>query len=356
MKKRKIKKQVKITFVFIVVLVACFTIYKIGTGKVSNNNEIIVFEVEKGSTYHSLSESLKENHLIKSELFYKIYIKFHSLEPLQAGSYELSQNMNLKELVSELENHTKHSSITITFKEGINFRNIISLITSNMNITEEDIYDKINDTAYLDELISEYWFLTEDIKKEEIYYSLEGYLFPDTYQFNQNSSIEDIFKIMLDNTQKKLEKYKDTLKNSKYSVHEIMTMASIVELEASNSDDRAGVAGVFYNRLESGWSLGSDVTTYYGLKLSLSERDLTVAELNEYNNYNTRSSKMTGKLPISPICMPGIESIDAAFHPEEHDYYYFVADKNGKTYFNKTAAKHTATVSKLKSEGLWYEY
>lgn len=356
MKKRKVKKQVKIIFAFLIILVVCFTIYKVGTGRVSSNGEIITFEVKSGSTYSSLAESLKENNLIKSELFYKIYIKLHSLEPLQAGNYELSQNMNLKELISELENNTKHSSITITFKEGINFRAVASLISSNMNIKEDDIYNKIKDTAYLDELISEYWFLTDDIKQEEIYYSLEGYLFPDTYQFNENSELKNIFKTMLDNTEKKLEKYKDTLENSEYSVHEMMTMASIVELEASNSDDRAGVAGVFYNRLEDGWSLGSDVTTYYGLKLSLSERDLTKAELTEYNNYNTRSSKMAGKLPISPICMPGMESIDAAFNPEKHDYYYFVADKNGKTYFNKTSAKHSATVAQLKSEGLWYEY
>lgn len=356
MKKRKVKKQVKIIFACFIVLVTCFTIYKVGTGKVSSNSEIINFEVKSGSTYSSLAESLKENNLIKSKLFYKIYIKVHSLEPLQTGNYELSQNMNLKQLVNELESNTKHKSITITFKEGINFRDVASIISNNMNIKEDDIYNKINDTAYLDELIDEYWFLTNDIKKEEIYYSLEGYLFPDTYQFNENSKIEDIFKIMLDNTLKKLEKYKDTLKNNKYSIHEMMTMASIVELEASNSDDRAGVAGVFYNRLEDGWSLGSDVTTYYGLKLGLNERDLTAKELNEYNNYNTRSSKMAGILPISPICIPGMESIDAAFNPEKHDYYYFVADKNGKTYFNKTSAKHSATVTKLKSEGLWYEY
>jgi UPF0755 protein len=262
--------------------------------------------------------------------------------------------MNVKKIVNTLENKTKNEMITITFKEGINFRDVAQLISKNTDYTEEQVYEITSDSTYLDELIEKYWFLTDDIKEEGIYYPLEGYLFPDTYNFNKNSKIEDIIEYMLDNTDKKLTSiWKD---NNKYSIHEIMTMASIVELEASNSDDRAGVAGVFYNRLESGWSLGSDVTTYYGLKLSLNERDLTTQELNEVNDYNTRSSSMAGKLPISPICMPSLESIEAAINPEDHNYYYFVADKNGKTYFNKTSSEHVTTVAKLKKDGLWYEY
>lgn len=355
-KKRKIKKQFKIILVILLLFIVGFVIYKIGTGRVSKDDTIISFEVTEGSSYSSLASSLKEQHLIKSKVFYRLYIKLHHPDSLRAGKHNLSKNMNLKELIDELENHTRQDYVTITFKEGINFRNVISLITNNFNITEEEILTQISDSSYLDELISQYWFLTDDIKNKEIYYSLEGYLFPDTYQFDENSNIKNILKIMLDNMSKKLEPYKDKIKDSSYSIHEIMTMASIVELEASNSDDRAGVAGVFYNRLKSGWSLGSDVTTYYGLKLDLSERDLYQSEINAYSSYNTRSSKMAGKLPVGPICMPGLESLVAAIEPENHQYYYFVADKNKKTYFNETSSQHVKTVSRLKSEGLWYEY
>jgi len=353
-KTRKLKKEAKILLGSVGVILFLIIFYFIAFGKVSNNNEQVKFVVETGSTYSTLAPKLKEENLIKSEFFYKIYIKLTNPEPLKTGVYYLSENMNIKKLVNELENNTKQDYISITFKEGIDFRDVIQLITKNTEITEEEIIDLVQDQKYLNELINKYWFLTEDIKNKDIYYSLEGYLFPDTYNFDNNTSLKEIFDIMLTNTEKKLEKYKDIKSN--YSIHEMMTMASIVELEASNSDDRAGVAGVFYNRLESNWSLGSDVTTYYGLKLDLSERDLTIKELNEYNNYNTRSSKMAGKLPISPICMPSINSIEAAFSPEQHNYYYFVADKNGKTYFNKTSSGHTSTVSKLKSEGLWYTY
>src|SRR5699024_1987872 len=118
------------------------------------------------------------------------------------------------------------------------------------------------------------------------------------------------------------------------------------------SSDRNGVAGVFYNRLDSNMTLGSDVTTYYAIKVDMNERDLTKAELNDCNNYNTRCSTFIG-LPVSPICIPSIESIDAVLEPTEHDYYYFVADKNKKTYFTKTYNEHLNMIDTLKEEGLF---
>ena len=136
----------------------------------------------------------------------------------------------------------------------------------------------------------------------------------------------------------------------------MLTLASIVELEGTKNSDRAGIAGVFYNRLSSGWSLGSDVTTYYAAKIDMHERDLYLSELNDYNAYNTRHSMMAGRLPVGPICIPGLDSISATSNPTNHDYYYFVADKNKKTYFSKTDAEHNSLVASLKEQNLWYEY
>ena len=154
----------------------------------------------------------------------------------------------------------------------------------------------------------------------------------------------------------KVEQYKDEIEASKYNFHEILTLSSIVELEAGSADDRKGVAGVFYNRLNSKMSLGSDVTTYYAERIDNWSRDLKQSELDKCNNYNTRSNCLVGKLPIGPICNPSIKSLSAAIEPTNHKYYFFVADKNGKTYFNETYAKHSSTVSRLKKEGLWIEY
>lgn len=354
MRKRRLKKPVKIMLVLLLMLIGFLLIYNTELGKVNNNDEIITFEVDDGSTYNSISKSLKEKNLIKSEVFYKLYIKLHKPSNLKKGIYELSSNMGVKKIINTLEGNVKTNSVTITFKEGITYPKIAQLIEDNTNITKEEVIEKGKDKEYLNSLINEYWFLTDDIKDEDIYYPLEGYLFPDTYQIDKDSSIEDIFKLMLDNMDSKLSKYKNDLKDK--NIHDVITMASIVEKEASNSNDRAGVSGVFYNRLKSGMSLGSDVTTYYGLKLDLTERDLTYKDLSSSNGYNTRNANMAGKLPVGPICIPGLESIIASINPTNHNYYYFVADKTGKTYFTKNSTEHTKIVSKLKSEGLWYEY
>lgn len=361
MKKRKLSlKKIFIALFALIILIvlSLFVVYKINIGKVSNDDTLITFKVEKNSTFYSISNDLKENDLIKSQFFYKIYLKLNKPTELKAGVYNLSKNMSVDEIIGILTGDPDYSygSIMVTFKEGINMRKVAKTIEEVTDYTYEEVINASNDKKMLKELIDEYWFLTDDILNENIYYGLEGYLFPDTYQIKADMDIKQIFKVMLDNLELKLEPYKDDIKNNKYSIHEIITMASIVELEASLSDDRAGVAGVFYNRLENKWSLGSDVTTYYAIKVEMNERDLYKSELNDYNSYNTRSSKMAGKLPVGPICNPGLDSIKATINPTSHNYFYFVADKNKKTYFTKTNSEHLKKVSQLKKEGLWYEY
>ena len=355
MMKRRLKKK---PIIILIVILLPIIIYNYSISSVSNKSEEVIFEVQEGSTYSSLVNDLKEQNLIRSELFYKIYIKLNNPNLLQAGTYKLNRNMNLKELISVLGkgSTTSKDNINITFKEGINMRSIVKQIVNNTEISEEEIYNKLKDENYLNKIIKKYWFLDEVIKNNKIYYSLEGYLFPDTYEVNRKGNIEEIFNVMLNNMERKLEPYKEDILKSEYSVHEILTLASIIEMEAANSNDRVGVAGVFYNRLNSGWSLGSDVTTYYGIKVDVSERDLYQTEIDTYNDYNTRHNKMAGKLPISPICIPSIESIKSSINPTKHNYYYFVADKNKKTYFFKTYNEHVSKISELKRNGLWYEY
>ncbi len=360
MKKRKLKIIPCLIFgvilLLIIAVVSLFIAYNVGISKVNNSDKVIEFNVPENATYYSLSYNLKKKNLIKSEFFYKIYLKLNKPSNLKAGNYSLKSNMDLNEIIKILSNDPNYKSdIRITFKEGLNMRNIIKIITQNTKITESDILLKLNDENYLNELIKKYWFLTNEIKNKDIYYSLEGYLFPDTYDFNKNVTIDKIFDAMLDNTQKKLQPYKTSINNSKYTYHQLLTLASIVELE-SVGNDRSGVAGVFYNRLNNNWSLGSDVTTYYGAKIDINERDLYQAELDDYNAYNTRNSQMAGKLPIGPICNPGIDSVAAVLNPTKSNYFYFVADKNKKTYYSKTYNEHLAIINKLKKDDLWYEY
>ena len=326
---------------FLLILIVLGIVISVGlyffllTAPSKKGNEVS-FYVNEGQTYSTIAENLKDKKLIRSTYAYKIYLKTHETKNLEHGEYTLRTDYSVEELIKKLEEGTKSVASTkrVTFVEGKNMRYIIKTITSNFNITEKEILDKLKDTDYLDTLISKYWFLTTDIKNKDIYYSLEGYLYPDTYEFYDSASVEDIFGKMLDNMDKKLEKYKDEVSNSKYTIHQMITLASIIEQEAGNASDRKGVAGVFYNRLKGGWMLGSDVTTYYAEKIDNYSRDLKKSELNRCNAYNTRATCLKGKLPVGPICNPGLESIIATIEPTNHKYSYFVADKNGKTYFN----------------------
>ncbi len=358
MKKRIVIIVIAIFSFFVIAGIGCSLYYKNGIQAVDKNNtENVPFIVEKGQTTKNVIQALYEEGFIKNKYVGYVFVKLHGEYVLQAGVYDLNKSMSLEEILDKIGSGTVHDdSIMVTFVEGKRIPYFVDQIHKNFGYSEEEIYSVMNDKEFLKTLINKYWFLTDEILNDKLYYALEGYLHPNTYSFQKDASIQEILEILLDTTGVVLEGYKEEIQKSDYSVHEFLTLASIVELEGSNSNDRQGVAGVFYNRLESGWSLGSDVTTYYGARVDMAERDLYINEINEINDYNTRVAQMAGKLPVGPICNPSKESIIATIEPEKHSYYYFVADKNGNTYFTKTQGEHDSKISELKSKGLWFEY
>lgn len=324
-----------------------------------NSTEEIEVVIPTGVTTDKIGTILKEKDLIHSKNIFKVYCRIYKVSDLKAGTYTLKKSMKLEEIIEVLKNGNTYNpeEIKITFNEGINMRKIASIIAKNTNNSEEDVYSLLKDEEYIDSLIKDYWFITEDIKNTNLYYSLEGYLNCDTYYFkSKDITVKEIFKKLLDERKKVLDKYKIELEGSSYSVHELLTLASMVELEAVTESDRAGVASVFYNRLNRKMSLGSDVTSYYANKVDMSERDLKKTEYNLENPYNTRTASMAGKLPVGPICNPSEASIKAVLYPQQSDYLYFVSDKNRKVYFSKTYAEQESTIAKLKKEGKWFEW
>lgn len=360
--KRVFNMKKFLLFIIMLVIICASSIvgvYFYLIGAPSKKAESKIIYVEEGSTYSSIGTILKENDLIKSEYAYKVYLKLNPpKETLEFGEYVLKTTYDLEEMISILEKGSVSvaETVSITFVEGKNMRYVISKITESFNITEEEILKKLNDKEYLDTLINDYWFLTDEIKNDKLYYSLEGYLYPDTYEFYKSADVDDILRKMLDNMGKKIEEHKEAIESSEYSFHELMTIASSIELESGGDADRDGIAGVIYNRLEDNWSLGLDATTYYAEKIDNNVRDLYMSELNECNDYNTRSSCMAGKLPIGPICNPGQKAIVAAIKPTKHNYYYYVSDKNGKTYFTKNESEHNRKCNELRKNGLWVTY
>ena len=339
------------------IIVFIVTIYNFELAKVSNDAELKEIEIKRGSV-KSIGATLYNNNMIKNKLAFNIYVRLNKKNNLQAATYLLSENMGTKKIIDILTKGTNNKTTDedIIFKEGINTRKVATTISKYTTNSKDDVFELLNNNEYIDSLIEKYWFLTDDIKNNKIYYPLEGYLYPNTYRIaSPDASVEEIFEKMLSETDKQLTKYKTLIMSNEMSIHEILTLASIVELEGTTKEDRQGIAGVFINRLNANMNLGSDVTTYYGAKIDMGERDLYADELSQCNDYNTRCATFK-KLPISPICNPSIESIEAVLEPNKNKYYYFVADKNKKIYFSKTSTEHNNTIRRIKNEGLWFEY
>ncbi len=334
-----------------------FSLFQYQLSSVSHESSEKEVIIEQGSV-DAVARTLYQEGLIRDVLAFKLYSKLSGKTSLKAATYYLSPSMGSKNIIDILYrgNGKNSKQVSITFKEGYNINKFIQIVTSNTNILEEDIIAVLEDKEYLNELIHDYWFLTDDILNEKIYYSLEGYLYPNTYFFSScDVSVKEIIISLLDETKKQLSPYQDKISTNNLRIHEIFTLASIVELEGTSLEDRKGIASVFMNRLEKGMTLGSDVTTYYGAHVNIGDRDLYASEVRECNDYNTRCATFTG-LPVSPIDNPSIESIEAVLDQIQSDYYYFVADKNKKIYFSKNITEHNNIISQLKKQGLWYEY
>lgn len=357
---RKLKKKFKIILVLVaILLIGIATLlgtYCYFKSPVSNDKKEVSIVIENGSTISDIAALLKKEGLIKNENFFKLYVKLKKVSNVYAAKYYFSPSMNLDEIINALnEGGYNENEISITFKEGINMRGIAKLIKENTSNSEDDVYKKLKDEKYLNSAIEKYWFLTDDIKNSKIYYSLEGYLFPDTYRFNSKDvTVEEIFNKMLDQMEKELNKYKKQIEKSKYSIHELMTLASITQSEGYNEDDFKNIASVFYNRLKTGMALGSCVTSYYGVKKDMTD-ELLQKDIDASNPYNTRGNNPVS-FPVGPISMPGAKALDATLDPIETSYYFFVSDKNNKLYFTKTLNEHERMITKLQNEGLWLEW
>ena len=358
-KEKRKKKWIKIIPIIVIIGVLCgigLCIYCVSP--VSNESDKVIFKVESGSSTMKIINDLRRDNLIKSRKFAILFIKLNNIETIKAGNFELDRNMSLRKIFTVLTDSSKvkEDTIVLTFNEGKNMRGIVKIITENTKITENDIYNTLSNKEYIKSLMDEYWFLTDDILNENIYYPLEGYLAPDTYEFTKDVEIKEIFKKMLDQEEVILDKYKTSIDASTINIHKVMTLASIAELEGKNINDRKNIVGVLYNRLNNNLPLGSDVTTYYAAKIDMGDRDLYQTEIDSLNPYNTRPMASSGKIPVGPICNPSDDAINATINYTKNSYFYFVADKNGKIYFSTTDSEHTATVQKLKEQGLWYEY
>lgn len=342
------KGKFKVVFIIAIVLVVIITgglfFYLSGLGAVDSKNEDhVTVNIPSGSGASYIVEILDENGLVKNKTCAKINARISGYNSLQANTYIFSKSMTLPEMFKAINtgdfNYLSKEKLTV--REGLTIPQVAEAISAELPFSKDEIMKKWSDKTYLKELIGQYWFLTDDILDSDIKYPLEGYLYPETYFITEeNPSIESITVMMLDMMDKQLSDIKRDIESNKYSIHEILTLASIVEKESSNvSDAMPEVAGVFINRLNKGISLGSDVTVNY-----IFEKDgveLTVSQLDSDNKYNTR--KFTG-LPPGPICSVNIKAIDSVLNYKDTDYMFFYATPEGEIIFSKTVEEHNKAV------------
>lgn len=348
------KVLIVLCLIVIIFILLCVLFYNFSLSAISKNNEEIIFKVNEGDTLSFVINKLATDGIIRSELVTKVYTKFSGNDfIIQIGEYKLNKNMSTKEILEAFNaGLVTGNSVLITFKEGNRLVDYIKLASIDLEFSYEEAIELLADETYLNNLISNYWFLTSEILDKDIYYPLEGYLFPDTYEFLVGATVSDVVTAMLDNMLIKLEPYKSDVSEKNLTLHQMLTLASMIENEAKTDSDRAMVSQIFLNRINSGWSLGSDVTTYYGAGKVFGDV-LTVTDLNDCTNkYNTRCVSFVG-LPIGPINSPSLSSIVASINPTDNNYMYFVADCSGKTYFNTTSSGHSSIIASLKSEDNW---
>ncbi len=306
------------------------------------DHDIVEVQITSGTSTKEISDILKEKKLIRSRILFGVYIKLNRVSSLKAGTYQFRRDMSLSKIVQTLERGSSYNPnlVVLTFHEGKRITDYAKVIEKKTNHTYDEVIAVFKDRDYMKQLIAEYWFLTDVILNDDIYYPLEGYLAPDTYHFD-NKDTYPYFPLN--------KPYKDLFVNE---IHRYLTMASVVELEGTNTENRKMIVGIFENRLHSGMNMGSDVTTYYGLQVDMTQ-DLSSNQFSSVNPYNTRSTTMIGKLPIGPICTPSLSSIEASVHPTDSDYLFFVADKHGNIYYTRTNQEHDQKVAEIKAKGDW---
>lgn len=344
MSKFRIKKKQKpfvfagLAVLFILVLVLGF--YTMGLRSVdSKDTNNITVNIPVGTGASGVVYILDDAGLVRNTLCAKVNARIGGYNSLQANTYVFNKSMSFPEMMRAINtgdfNYISKQSINII--AGYRIPQVAEAMAAELPYSQKEILKKWSDKKFLKELINDYWFLTKDILDDDILYPLEGYFYADTYFItDENSSIEEATRMFLDRMDQELTSRKDGIKELGFSVHEFLTLTSIVTKEGGDIDeDLPTVAGVFMNRLKEGMSLGSDVTVNYIYQED--KVNLKQSQLNNDSPYNTR--KHAG-LPPSPICAVLDSRMDAVINYADTDYLFFYGCPDGTVIFSKTQAEH----------------
>lgn len=292
-----------------------------------------VLVIEKGQTGTEIADMLYERGLIRSTQGFKLWLYLSGTnDKLQTGHYQIPNKVTVRELISLLqEGHVE--SIRVTIPEGYTVGDIAIVLEKNQIMKAKDFLAEAK--TYVP-----YPYMKGT---KPATYPVEGFLFPSTYEIPVGATPRDVIQMMADEMNRYLTPaVKKQIQAQHMSIHDFVTLASIVERESLFDADRPTIAGVFKKRLAHGIPLQSDATISY--VLGYAKENVTIGDTQLQSPYNTYVSK---GLPPGPISNPGKKSLDAVLYSENTDYLYFVADKEGHNHFSKTYEEHLAAVNKI---------
>lgn len=290
-------------------------------------------------------DMLSDKGLIKCKNFCKFFVKLRDNlikskplgGPYEAGVYYLNGKMGLEGMLVTMHGDTSSSeTVTLTFPEGLTVPEIVN------KLSENDVCDKTALLSVIQSTDFTYSLVTNLKASDSVPYRLEGFMFPDTYEFFINESAASTVRKFLENGDSKFtEKYKQKAEKMGYSTYQIITIASIIQKEAANDDQMKTIAGILYNRLEDTVNfptLGCQSTSDYITNKVAPNLSSTSSHTSEYymTYYNTNLSSTVVGLPAGPICNPGINAIRAALYPKETSAKFFFHDTKGNMYTAKT--------------------
>jgi len=329
-----------LAFIFFINGLAIFGIYLISiySNPVGSSDEDKIIDITEGMNSHKIAQLLSEEKLIRSQNAFLILAQLNgSSRRLQAGKYKLNGKLSTPQILRKLVRGEVIKQ-RLVIPEGFTIAQIAQLWEAKGFGKSHDFEQATRNPNLLLKYHIEASPLTKGGRGLS---SLEGYLFPNTYEVTYNTTPEMFIKQMLQEFNRKFtNELRQEADNLGLSVHEAVTLASLIEKEAKVDYERPIISAVFHNRLRRGWKLESDPTVLYAL--SNPKRNLTYDDLKIDSPYNTYIHK---KLPPGPICNPGIASIIAAVRPNQTPYMYFVAMGNGTHYFSKTLNEHRSAKS-----------
>ena len=340
MKKKSINTWIYVLFVIgaSIILSTFVILFANDAFALTKQKATVYVNIPENASKGQIASVLKDAGLIEYKGLFKLFMGLAHVKrgDIKQGRYTLDTSYDYRAMISIMKNPKQYrQTVRLTIPEGYTTEQIVSLLYTNGVCGEDELWDAIANYDF------DFDFLS-GIEKNN--HRLEGYLYPDTYEFYLGDTPENALSRFLGNFDAKFTgTMKSKAKELGYSMHEIITIASIIEREAKLASEQPVIAGVIYNRLKSRSLpyLQIDASVQYALG---HKEKLTYADLEIDSPYNTYKYK---GLPIGPISNPGMEAILAALNPEKHNYYYYVADTDGSHIFSSTLAQHEAAKKKV---------